>query len=656
MEYWFSFVKTPLKKCSSKGFLMLATFVYNKLKKDKLLIQALNFDLELGTSNYDLVVVGHSLAAGVAAVLSVILRSEFLNVRCYAYSPPSGIVKDTCVADTRSFVISVVVGKDLVPRIGVLQTDAFRQNLLEALKSCSKSKWRIICGATCCRCATTPLDPKDLGLAMQTIEGLFQRQTAFGPQQTQLSMPGRIIHVIRSHPRPVSYGVCATEEPVFQAIWAEHHDFNEILVSPTMISDHSPHIVYDALQKVLTHVSPTKPSRRPMKQQSCSMTPNSSSNVCDTPHPEFHQPESYLEPEVTGRAVTTLTLSQPIGWKNMTSPTHVADFSGIGPNDWPKNFSLPTTTRQHLIEVRREDLLGLAPLASPEVLSETSSLASFGSGSGSVRQAGYQRLTSGTGKMDPIKQSPLSHSLHVRGYSLILEPTQSEEEAAPAGRVVLHPSRDIHRAALVRSSNELYRQTGDGDARDRRAVVKICAAADARSSARKNLAADGTGGNLCCAINPTRAEHVVEIEVHEQKASDLDEFLKSDLGPTDANAAASTPDGAEFFKNGTPSDCRSLLCEVHVPVESDRESLESGFERQYLYDGYAGHYSPAGRGYPHGFAEFYGGYCTSLPNQCPDIGDGFNLANGCRMSSDTGCLSYLVSLGNEKNFAVKELD
>ena len=47
-----------------------------------------------------------------------------------------------------------------------------------------------------------------------------------------------------------SSSVCGREEPVFQAIWAENFDFDEILVSPTMLSDHSPFVVFDALQKV----------------------------------------------------------------------------------------------------------------------------------------------------------------------------------------------------------------------------------------------------------------------------------------------------------------------------------------------------------------------------------------------------------------------
>lgn len=618
----------------NKGFLRMATFVYNKLKKDKLLVQALNFDLELGTSSYELVIVGHSLAAGVAAILSVILRAEFPSVRCYAYSPPSGIVKETCVEDTKSFVTSVVVGKDLVPRIGVSQTDAFRRRLLEALSGCNRSKWRIICGATCCRCLANPRNPKDLGLAMQSVEGLFQQQAAFDQQQSPMSIPGRIIHIIRSHPKPASRGsMCATEGPVFQAIWAESCDFNEILVSPTMISDHSPYVVYDALQKVLTHVSPTKPSRKPMKQRGCSMTPNSSSNICDPPHSsEFHLQRSDPEPEVTGRAVTALTLSQPISCRKMASPTDVVEFfAAATTKDRPRNFSaLP---RQHLIDVRRDDLSGSAPLASPEILSETSSLASFGSGGGSVRQAGYQRLMSGAGKMDPIKQSPLSHSVHhTRGYSLILEPVQSKEEKVFANCVVLNPSGGSHRL-LTRSSNELYRKTPDLDVRNPpKDDMKICAVAITRSSVDETLPIDSLGKNFSTSADSVRARQHTEIEIHQHKANSLDEFFETAEEPTrilnaeDVGEPVLTADAQESSQENSEIGYNSLPCKVHVSNDSDRDSVESGFGRHYLYDGYVGHYSPAGRGYPHGFHDECYRY-VSLTNQRADVGSGFQLVN-----------------------------
>ena len=37
---------------------------------------------------------------------------------------------------------------------------------------------------------------------------------------------------------------------MYQAIWADNSDFQEVLVSPTMVNDHMPDNVMEALEKV----------------------------------------------------------------------------------------------------------------------------------------------------------------------------------------------------------------------------------------------------------------------------------------------------------------------------------------------------------------------------------------------------------------------
>jgi len=42
---------------------------------------------------YQLVITGHSLGAGVASVLALLLRPEYPRLICYAYSPPGCICR-----------------------------------------------------------------------------------------------------------------------------------------------------------------------------------------------------------------------------------------------------------------------------------------------------------------------------------------------------------------------------------------------------------------------------------------------------------------------------------------------------------------------------------------------------------------------------------
>ena len=47
-----------------------------------------------------------------------------------------------------------------------------------------------------------------------------------------------------------SLGCCESRQPVYQAIWANNNAFDEVLVSPSMINDHMPDYVLEALEKV----------------------------------------------------------------------------------------------------------------------------------------------------------------------------------------------------------------------------------------------------------------------------------------------------------------------------------------------------------------------------------------------------------------------
>lgn len=66
-----------------------------------------------------LVIVGHSLGAGVGALLSLLLRPHYTALRCYAISPPGALVSRHLGATMDGWTVSVVVGKDLVPRMSL---------------------------------------------------------------------------------------------------------------------------------------------------------------------------------------------------------------------------------------------------------------------------------------------------------------------------------------------------------------------------------------------------------------------------------------------------------------------------------------------------------------------------------------------------------
>ena len=76
-----------------QGMVQAAAYIREKIHEEGILARAFNRDPSRGTHDFDLVLVGHSLGAGAAAILAILLRQEYPGLRCYAYSPPGGLLR-----------------------------------------------------------------------------------------------------------------------------------------------------------------------------------------------------------------------------------------------------------------------------------------------------------------------------------------------------------------------------------------------------------------------------------------------------------------------------------------------------------------------------------------------------------------------------------
>ncbi|XP_011152987.2 sn1-specific diacylglycerol lipase alpha isoform X3 [Harpegnathos saltator] len=254
-----------------KGMVQAAEYIRKKLLEEGIIARALAKDTSRGTHQFGLTLVGHSLGAGTAAILAILLKQEYPDLVCFSFGPPGGLLSMPAQQYTQEFITSVVVGKDVVPRIGLRQMESLRADLINAIKRSVDPKWKTIaCSVMCCGCGSTPTSAANLEAGgciseYQRDKDQARAQTVV-PSDSSIALtlhrplypPGRIIHVVRHHPNKDEQKyetrwrqMLKKHEPVYQALWAGPCDFDEVLISPVMIQDHMPDNMLRALNKVL---------------------------------------------------------------------------------------------------------------------------------------------------------------------------------------------------------------------------------------------------------------------------------------------------------------------------------------------------------------------------------------------------------------------
>lgn len=130
-----------------KGMVAAAVYIRSRLAELSLLERAnrvLAKNDVVERPRYPVVIVGHSLGAGTAAILAILLRQTYRDVICFAFAPPGGLLSEDAMEASKEFVVSIVLGKDIVPRLGLHQMEKLRFDLIRAMKRCHLNKWSVI--------------------------------------------------------------------------------------------------------------------------------------------------------------------------------------------------------------------------------------------------------------------------------------------------------------------------------------------------------------------------------------------------------------------------------------------------------------------------------------------------------------------------------
>ncbi|XP_055335539.1 diacylglycerol lipase-alpha-like [Paramacrobiotus metropolitanus] len=247
-----------------KGMVAAAEYVKKKLIQEGKLKQLLLLSKERTGSEYDLLLVGHSLGGGTAAILAIMLKPEFPTLKCICFSPPGGLLNLPAAEYSKPFVTTCLLGKDMVARLGLHQLEAMRSDLLNVIQRSTCPKWKILLSSICGRlCPTAQVDPALKKFAEEQIANSQRKNKPVSPYMTThppMYLPGKIIQIVRRYPNEKSVSktrsVCCLKsqrkgDPIYQAIEADRDSFYEISLSPSMVDDHMPDTLLAAMEKVL---------------------------------------------------------------------------------------------------------------------------------------------------------------------------------------------------------------------------------------------------------------------------------------------------------------------------------------------------------------------------------------------------------------------
>lgn len=266
-----------------KGMLICAKWIYEDLKQHGLLNEL------LGPSgshkDYTLRIVGHSLGAGVSAILSLMLRSQYPSLRCLAFGAPGCVFDAALSKECSKWTTSFIVDCDFVARLSKESVEALRNDVLNMIARIKVPKHKVF---ELQRLKKAKHNEQTLSKSNDDIlyddaemgSTEFQKQLKefYAFQETlkekdaskyiRLYIPGRLLHLQGAGKEAMKEN--STRENSFRgkflnggttsfdesfdgrhtARWAKRKDFDRIVLSSHLLWDHTPNVGINTFQEV----------------------------------------------------------------------------------------------------------------------------------------------------------------------------------------------------------------------------------------------------------------------------------------------------------------------------------------------------------------------------------------------------------------------
>nr|XP_012219992.1 PREDICTED: sn1-specific diacylglycerol lipase beta-like isoform X2 [Linepithema humile] len=257
----------PPGSTAHKGMIIGVKVILKRLENYKVLEKAF-----ATYPNYHLTITGHSLGAGLAILLGLLIRPRYPNVRVYAFATPAGLLSREAARVTEEFVLTIGLGDDLVMRLSVDSIENLRTSLLTNLQACRLPKYRVILNGfgyalfgvperdltktwtnynlVNGNSGQSPLFTKPSNTDDKKIERDITKRRY---SQVKLFNAGRILHIARCKLEKTK-GKSKKQlmkERKYEMRWAQAEEFTKLSVMPRMLLDHLPENMEKALTRLL---------------------------------------------------------------------------------------------------------------------------------------------------------------------------------------------------------------------------------------------------------------------------------------------------------------------------------------------------------------------------------------------------------------------
>jgi Lipase (class 3) len=239
----------PGDYCHS-GMMQCALWIYDDLKSRNILE---NLMLVSGAkyADFRLVLTGHSLGAGVAAILGFMFRSQIHDVACLCYGPPGCAMSERLAR--QDFITSYVLNSDIIPRMSLQSVAGLRNDVLTMIARIKVPKrealrFNYAKGKNVLVLLHDPDQIPESDYYSRLKEFTKHKEKSGSLRdQVQLCMPGaRIVHLVNHVVAPQKTEAGSTTTP----LWAEQKDFGEIEITSSLFLDHDPKRMLDRLDNV----------------------------------------------------------------------------------------------------------------------------------------------------------------------------------------------------------------------------------------------------------------------------------------------------------------------------------------------------------------------------------------------------------------------